>query len=184
MPKLSAPVRSFFYLALLGALLLTIAMVVRSGILARKNPGRPINSTMRAAMNENAPQFSTTDALLIAETYGTAKKLPSGLRYLQRKLGTGDSPPRLGGEVIVHYEGRLLDGTVFDSSYKRGAPFTFRLGLGSVIAGWEEAFLSMTKGEKRTLIVPHWLAYGEKGRPPKIPPNATLIFEVELIDWR
>lgn len=73
MPKLSAPVRSFFYLALLGALLITIAMVVRSGILARKNPGRPINSTMRAAMNENAPQLSTTDALLIAETYGTAK---------------------------------------------------------------------------------------------------------------
>lgn len=86
--------------------------------------------------------------------------------------------------MIVHYEGRLLDGTVFDSSYKRGSPFTFRLGLGSVIAGWDEAFLSMTKGEKRTLIVPHWLAYGEKGRPPKIPPNATLIFEVELIDWR
>jgi FKBP-type peptidyl-prolyl cis-trans isomerase len=139
---------------------------------------------MRAAMNENAPQLSTTDALLIAETYGTAKKLQSGLRYIQRKLGTGDSPPRLGGEVIVHYEGRLLDGTVFDSSYKRGSPFTFRLGLGSVIAGWDEAFLAMTKGEKRTLIIPHWLAYGEKGRPPKIPPNATLIFEVELIDWR
>ena len=77
MPKLSAPVRSFFYLALLGALLLTIAMVVRSGILARKNPGRPINSTMRAAMNENAPQLSTTDALLIAETYGTANFRPA-----------------------------------------------------------------------------------------------------------
>jgi hypothetical protein len=109
MPKLSAPVRSFFFLGLLGAFLITMAMVVRSGILARKNPGRPINSTMRAAMNENAPQLSTTDALLIAETYGTAKKLPSGLRYIQRKLGAGDAPPRLGGEVIVHYEGRLLN---------------------------------------------------------------------------
>lgn len=180
----SAPLRSFFYLAFLGILLATIAIVVRSGILARKDPGRPINSTMRAALAENAPQLSTDDALLLAQTYRNAKILPSGLRYVQRAAGPGEGTPRLGGEVIVHYDGRLLDGTPFDSSYKRGSPFTFRIGIGSVIAGWDEAFLTMRKGEKRTLIIPYWLAYGEKGKPPKIPPKATLIFEVELIDYR
>jgi FKBP-type peptidyl-prolyl cis-trans isomerase len=176
--------RSFFYLTLLGVILLTIALVVRSGMLARKNPGRPINSAMRAAMDAEAPQFSTDDAMLIAKTYGNARKSPSGLRWVERTPGTGDAGPRIGGEVIAHYDGRLLDGTSFDSSYKRGAPFTFRVGLGAVIRGWDEAFLSMKKGEKRTLIIPYWLAYGEKGRPPTIPPKATLIFEVELIDFR
>jgi len=184
MLKKISPLRSFFYLALLGALLGTIAIVVRSGIFARSNPGRPINSTMRAALAANSPQLSTDDSLLIAEQYGSAKKLPSGLRYVQRARGTGDATARLGGEVIVHYEGRLLDGTVFDSSYRRNRPFTFRLGLGSVIAGWDEAFAMMVKGEKRTLIIPYWLAYGDKGRPPNIPPKATLIFEVELLDYR
>lgn len=184
MPKPSSPLRSFFYLSLLGVLLMTIALVVRSGLLARKNPGRPINANMRAALAENIPQFSTDDAMLLAQTYGSAKKLPSGLRYVERAPGTGNAGPRLGGEVIVHYAGRLLNGTPFDSSYKRGVPFSFRLGLGTVIAGWDEAFLTMRKGEKRTLIIPYWLAYGEKGKPPTIPPKATLIFEVELIDFR
>lgn len=176
--------RSFFYLALLGVVLLTIALVVRSGNLARRNPGRPINSAMRAALAAEAPQVSTEDAMLIAKTYGNARTSPSGLRWVERKPGTGDGTPRIGGEVIAHYDGRLLDGTPFDSSYKRGVPLTFRVGMGQVIAGWDEAFLTMKKGERRTLIIPYWLAYGEKGKPPKIPPRATLVFEVELIDFR
>lgn len=176
--------RSFFYLALLGIALLTIALVVRSGWLARSNSGRPINSSMREALNVTAPQLNTDDALLIAKTYGNARQSPSGLRWVERAPGTGDGQPRIGGEVIAHYDGRLLDGTPFDSSYKNGAPFTFRVGIGAVIPGWDEAFLTMKKGAKRTLIIPHWLAYGEKGRPPTIPPKATLVFEVELIDFR
>lgn len=176
--------RNAFYLLLLGTLLITAALITRSGILARKNPGRPINSAMREALNAEHPQLSGDDEMLIAKTYGTAHRLPSGLRYLVRAPGTGEATPRIGDEVICHYAGRLLDGTSFDSSYRRGAPFTFRLGTGSVISGWDEAFLKMHKGEKRTLVVPHWLAYGEKGRPPTIPPKATLVFEVELIDWR
>lgn len=176
--------RSVFYLLLLGAILVTAALITRSGILARKNPGRPINSAMREALDKQAPQFSTDDELLLAKMYPTAHKLPSGLRYIVRNPGTGEATPTLGDEVICHYDGRLLDGTTFDSSYRRGAPFTFRVGTGAVIRGWDDAFATMHKGEKRTLVIPHWLAYGEKGRPPTIPPKATLIFEVELIDWR
>jgi FKBP-type peptidyl-prolyl cis-trans isomerase len=176
--------RNFFYLLLLGVFLATAALVTRSGLLARKNPGRPINSAMREAMNKENPQLSANDEMEINQRYGTAHKLPSGLRYFERAPGTGDATPHIGDEAIVHYAGRLLDGTEFDSSYRRGVPFTFRLGTGAVIRGWDEAFEMMHKGEKRTLIIPYWLAYGEKGRPPTIPPKATLIFEVELIDWR
>lgn len=177
--------RSFFYLLLLGVVLATLAIVVRSGMLARKDPGRPINATMREAMaTESGKQFSGEDARLIDQTYGNARKLPSGLRYVVRNPGTGDASPRVGDEVIAHYDGRLLDGTPFDSSYKRGVPLTFRVGTGGVIKGWDEAFLGMKKGEKRTLIIPYWLGYGDRGSPPTIPGKATLIFEVELIDWR
>ena len=176
--------RSFFYLLLLGVVLGTLALVVRSGLLARKNPGRPINSAMREAMNADQPQLSGDDARLIDQTYGNARKTPSGLRYVIRAPGTGDPTPKIGDEVIAHYAGRLLDGTPFDSSYKRGVPLTFRVGTGMVIRGWDEAFLTMKKGEKRTLIIPHWLGYGDKGSPPTIPGKATLIFEVKLIDWR
>jgi FKBP-type peptidyl-prolyl cis-trans isomerase len=180
-----AHLRSFVYLLLLGTILLTIAIVVRSGMLARKNPGRPINSAMREALEDQGlPQLSTADAQVIAEKYGTAHKLPSGLRYLERAPGTGTAMPQAGDEVIANYDGRLLDGTPFDSSYKRGVPLTFRVGLGNVIKGWDEAFLGMKKGEKRTLIIPYWLAYGISGKPPTIPPRATLVFEVELIDFR
>jgi len=176
--------RSVFYLILLGAILATAALVTRSGLLARKNPGRPINSAMREALNAQNPQLSSEDARLLDQMFGTAHRLPSGLRWIERAPGTGEATPTIGDEVICHYAGRLLDGTQFDSSYSRGAPFTFRVGTGSVIRGWDEAFLTMHKGEKRTLIIPYWLGYGERGSPPKIPPKATLVFEVELLDWR
>ena len=174
--------RNFFYLLLLGVVLATIAIVVRSGMLARKNPGRPLNSAMREAMDANQPQLSGGDELLIEKTYGGTHKLPSGLRYVVRAQGTGTATPQAGQEIICNYDGRLLNGTRFDSSYSAGVPLTFRLGTGAVIKGWDEGFASMKKGEKRTLIIPYWLAYGEKGRSPNIPPKATLIFEVELLE--
>jgi FKBP-type peptidyl-prolyl cis-trans isomerase len=177
--------RSFIYLLLLGVILLTIALVVRSGMLARKDPGRPINSAMREALDQaGSHELSGTDADIVRHKYPTARRTPSGLLFIVRAPGEGSAIPRIGQEVIAHYDGRLLDGTPFDSSYDRGVPFTFRVGAGSVIKGWDEAFLTMHKGEKRTLIVPYWLAYGTTGRAPKIPPSATLVFEVELIDFR
>lgn len=175
--------RNFFYLLLLAVILITIALVVRSGLLWRDNPGRPINAAMREALDRQSPQWSANDEQLILQQYPNAHKMTSGLRYVVRAQGKG-SKPVIGSEVIAHYDGRLLDGTPFDSSYKRGIPFTFRVGTGAVIRGWDDAFIDMKPGEKRTLIIPYWLAYGEKGNKGKIPPKATLVFEVEMLDWR
>jgi len=105
----------------------------------------------------------------------------SGLKYVVEKEGEGDTP-KAGDMVKVHYTGKLLDGTKFDSSVDRGTPIDFPVGQGRVIKGWDEALLSMKKGEKRVLIIPADLGYGPSGRGP-IPPNATMIFDVELIDF-
>ena len=106
----------------------------------------------------------------------------SGMKYVVTKAGAGDKVGN-GKKIKAHYTGKLLDGTVFDSSVKRGVPFEFTVGKGEVIKGWDEALSDMKKGEKRTLIIPSGLAYGPRGRPPAIPPNATLVFEVELVDF-
>lgn len=171
--------RNFFVLALLAVTLGTIAIVVRSGMLARQNPGRPINSTMRASME--GPQLSSSDALIVAEKYGNARVTPSGLMYLVRAPGEGPTPLKT-QIVSVHYTGKFLNGEVFDSSETKG-PYNFPVGRGAVIPAWDEALLSMKKGEKRTLIVPYWLGYGEKSYD-RIPARATLVFEVELLDIR
>jgi FKBP-type peptidyl-prolyl cis-trans isomerase FkpA len=95
-------------------------------------------------------------------------------------VGEGDEP-KTGDTVSVHYTGTLTDGTKFDSSVDRGDPFSFSLGAGGVIQGWDEGVVGMRVGGKRKLTIPSDMAYGEQGRPPVIPPNATLIFEIELL---
>jgi FKBP-type peptidyl-prolyl cis-trans isomerase len=106
------------------------------------------------------------------------KSLPSGLQYKVIKAGTGKKP-KLTDTVTVHYRGTLIDGTEFDSSYSRGQPATFPVN--GVIPGWTEALQLMQEGAKWQLFVPSNLAYGERGAGRQIGPNATLIFEVELI---
>jgi len=105
---------------------------------------------------------------------------PSGLKYKDDVVGSGESP-KPGKQVRVHYTGRLIDGKKFDSSVDRGQPFTFTIGVGQVIKGWDEGVATMKVGGKRQLIIPPSLGYGTRGAPPTIPPNADLIFDVELL---
>lgn len=96
-------------------------------------------------------------------------------------VGTGPAVKK-GDRVSVHYTGRLLDGTQFDSSLDRGVPFEFVVGEKQVIEGWDDGIVGMKKGGKRKLTIPPHLAYGKTGSPPKIGPDATLVFEIELLD--
>lgn len=106
-----------------------------------------------------------------------------GLKKKLVKEGEGWDTPDNGDEVQVHYTGTLLDGTKFDSSRDRGEPFTFTLGQGQVIKGWDEGIKTMKKGENAVFTIPPDLAYGESGSPPTIPPSSTLQFDVELLSW-
>lgn len=177
--------RSFFVLLFLGVVLVTISLVVRSGMLARKHPGAPMSAAMREAMADDSYQFTVRERDLVALRYPGAQETKSGLRTLVRMEGTGEAMPKRGQLVSVNYVGRLLDGEKpFDASADHGGQFNFVVGENRVIAGWDEALLAMRKGEKRTLIVPFWLAYGEKGIRGTIPGRATLVFDVELVDFR
>lgn len=108
-------------------------------------------------------------------------KTASGLSYLDITPGTGASPTA-GKQVKVHYTGTLENGTKFDSSLDRNDPFVFTIGVGQVIPGWDEGVMSMKVGGKRKLIIPANLGYGARGAGGVIPPNATLLFDVELLD--
>lgn len=114
-------------------------------------------------------------------------KTPSGLQYEDTQAGQGATPER-GQTCVMHYTGWLWEnnakGGKFDSSLDRGRPFSFQLGVGQVIKGWDEGVASMQVGGKRTLLIPAELGYGARGAGGAIPPNATLIFEVELLEVR
>jgi FKBP-type peptidyl-prolyl cis-trans isomerase FkpA len=109
-----------------------------------------------------------------------ATTTPSGLKYVDEVVGSGDSPTK-GKKVRVHYTGRLTDGKKFDSSVDRGQPFEFVIGVGQVIKGWDEGVATMKVGGKRQLIIPSELGYGARGAGRDIPPNAELVFDVELL---
>lgn len=108
-------------------------------------------------------------------------KTASGLEYEEIKEGTG-ATPKTGQTAVVHYVGTLTNGTKFDSSRDRNEPFSFPLGMGRVIKGWDEGVATMQVGGIRKLTIPPELGYGSRGAGGVIPPNATLVFEVELLD--
>jgi peptidylprolyl isomerase len=120
-----------------------------------------------------------------AQTAGKPMTTPSGLQIIDIKAGTGASP-KMGQICVMHYTGWLYEngakGAKFDSSVDRGKPFEFPIGMHRVIAGWDEGVATMKVGGKRTLIIPPDLGYGARGAGGVIPPNATLMFDVELIE--
>lgn len=124
----------------------------------------------------------------MAESTGLVRDLTEekngGVLIETVRQGEGDDCPRIGDKVFVHYTGKLEDGTVFDSSRDRNEPFTFTLGKKEVIKAWDCAVAHMRKGEIARITCAPDYAYGSSGQPPKIPPNATLIFEVELLEWK
>lgn len=121
-------------------------------------------------------------AQALAEHTQGMEQTDSGLFYLINQAKGADKPTK-GNQVKVHYRGMLLDGTVFDSSYQRGNPIDFPLGMGQVIPGWDEGIGLLGKGDQAKLVIPSHLAYGSQGAGGVIPPDATLIFEVELVDF-
>ena len=129
-----------------------------------------------------ATTFAATPGSANSAAKGEPKivTLPSGLKYADLEVGTG-SEFKNGMLVLVNYEAWLADGTKFDSSYDRREPFNFKIGAGQVIQGWDEGVVGMKVGGKRKLIIPPALGYGEAGAPPRIPPNATLTFEVKAL---
>lgn len=127
----------------------------------------------------------TTPSFFNPAHAGDIMTTPSGLKIEDTKVGEGASP-NIGQTCVMHYTGWLYEdgkkGAKFDSSVDRGQPFAFKIGVGQVIKGWDEGVASMKVGGKRTLIIPPELGYGSRGAGGVIPPNATLIFDVELLD--
>jgi FKBP-type peptidyl-prolyl cis-trans isomerase len=125
------------------------------------------------------------DVEYVEKKWPNAKRTFTGLRYIILAPGDTAGPmPEKGNEVTVIYKGMLLDGTVFDQSPDREHPLTMRIGRGNLIEGWEQALQKMHKGEKWLLIVPPEMAYGARGKPPTIKRDATLVFEMELVDFK
>ena len=140
-------------------------------------------SQKETASTETGKGGDTVMDKVTAAPSGSMVKTPSGLQYEDLVAGSGASPSP-GKKVTVHYTGWLTDGRKFDSSVDRNEPFVFQIGAGQVIPGWDEGVMSMKIGGKRKLVIPSNLGYGAAGAGGVIPPNATLVFEVILLDIR
>ena len=152
-------------------------------VAVREAFGKRVQERMRAASEAEAQANASAGAAFLAENRAAKGVVTtaSGLQYMVVRQGSGPRPTA-NAQVRVHYEGKLLDGTVFDSSYERNDPATF--GLSQVIAGWTEGLQLMPVGAKYRFWIPAELAYGRNGSPGGIPPNSTLMFDVELLQLR
>ena len=145
----------------------SVAFVLAAGMVSAQTPTR---KPAHVVPNTNAP----------TKVSGDGVKTPSGLQYWDIKVGTGEVASS-GSRVKLHYTGWLDTGKKFDSTVEAHQPYSFTLGKGEVIKGWDEGIEGMKVGGKRQLRIPPELAYGEDGHPPQVPPNATLIFDVQLL---
>ena len=159
--------------------------IIRKGAAAQafKNDQPAFDAATKAAVEHAnkalaAGRKSVIDS--IAKVLPNAKQSSDGIFYLIKKEGTGPKPKR-GQMVSVHYTGKFLDGKVFDSSVSRNEPFSFAVGTGGVIPGWDDSVLDMKVGEKRSIVLPPELAYGPNGIPGAIPPNSFLYFDIEFL---
>jgi len=155
--------------------------IIRNGRLAKKFDAEVVFAEAEALAAENVLLAQETAKAELAKLIEGFTETPSGLYYKMNVEGNGVHP-EASQTVKVHYTGSLTDGTVFDSSVTRGEPIEFPIGVGRVIPGWDEGIALLSVGGKATLVIPSHLAYGAKGAGGVIPPNATLIFEVELIE--
>ncbi|MCG6136938.1 MAG: FKBP-type peptidyl-prolyl cis-trans isomerase [Nostoc sp. LLA-1] len=163
-----------------GFMLVCVVVLVLAQVGSKQDSAIAANITATAL----APTSLTENNILIASnTMSEANVVtnPSGLKYVEVEEGTG-ATPESGQTVVVHYTGTLEDGTKFDSSRDRNQPFSFKIGVGQVIQGWDEGLSTMKVGGRRQLIIPSELGYGSRGAGGVIPPNATLLFDVELLD--
>jgi FKBP-type peptidyl-prolyl cis-trans isomerase len=167
-------------------LLAVLACIALAGCKAgtTENSSTTTTSTMAGATTTPAATSEPADKAPVATsgaTEGQERTLPGGLKVTDIKVGSGPMAES-GNTVAVHYTGWLMDGTKFDSSLDRGSPFSFKLGAGQVIRGWDQGVSGMKVGGKRKLTIPSTMGYGAQGYPPVIPPDATLQFDVELMD--
>ncbi|WP_254449331.1 FKBP-type peptidyl-prolyl cis-trans isomerase [Anabaena sp. UHCC 0253] len=168
-----------------GIFLSVAFMLVCVGILVFTQISGKQNTAIATQLTQT--QLATTviqenNTLIASNTMSEANTVttPSGLKYVELVEGTGDTP-KSGQTVEVHYVGTLEDGTKFDSSRDRGQPFSFKIGIGQVIKGWDEGLSTMKVGGRRQLIIPSELGYGARGAGGVIPPYSTLLFDVELL---
>ncbi len=168
-----------------GIFLSVVFMLVCVGVLVFTQ----ISGQKDAAIGNASPSTQPTTTIIQENNTPGAKNTmspanavttPSGLKYVELEEGTG-ATPQPGQTVVVHYTGTLEDGTKFDSSRDRNQPFSFKIGVGQVIKGWDEGLSTMKVGGRRQLIIPSELGYGARGAGNVIPPYSTLLFDVELL---
>jgi len=160
---------------------LTSVEIIRAGEAAEKFNAVEAFRTFEGSREAREAEEKAAQKALLDTVAAGYEETASGLRYQILQKGNGKQATK-GAGVSVHYKGQLLDGTVFDSSYKRKEPIDFNVGIGQVIAGWDEGIQLLKVGDKARFVIPSNLGYGAVGAGGVIPPNATLIFDVELMD--